>query len=126
MRKFKRLNVIKETDSDLVAGRLIEAGFEEVVEDNEIEAGFEEVVEGSEPEDLSRDDIKAQLDEAGIEYAKNAKTETLLEILEASKLGEQSATLLFKLEVCMIISLEEALKLDADATQDADAIRSLS
>ena len=88
MRKFKRLNVIKETDSDLVADRLIEAGFEEIVEDNEIEAGFEEVVEGSEPEELSRDEVKAQLDEAGIEYAKNAKTETLLEILEASKLGE--------------------------------------
>lgn len=75
MRKFKRLNVIKETDSDLVANRLIEAG-------------FEEIVEGNEPEELSRDDIKAQLDAAGIEYAKNAKTETLLEILEASKLGE--------------------------------------
>ena len=75
MRKFKRLNVIKETDNALVADRLIEAGFEEVVEDNR-------------SEDLSRDDIKAQLDAAGIEYAKNAKTETLLEILEASKLGE--------------------------------------
>lgn len=75
MRKFKRLNVIKETDNDLVADRLIEAGFEEVVEDNK-------------SEDLSRDDIKSQLDAAGIEYAKNAKTETLLEILEASKLGE--------------------------------------
>ncbi|HHG6294034.1 TPA: hypothetical protein ACPXF4_000203 [Streptococcus suis] len=75
MRKFKRLNVIKETNSDLVADRLIEAG-------------FEEIVEGNEPEELSRDDIKAQLDAAGIEYAKNAKTETLLEILEASKLGE--------------------------------------
>ena len=78
MRKFKRLNVIKETDSDLVADRLIEAGFEEVAGDID----FENV------EELSRDDIKAQLDEAGIEYAKNAKTETLLEILEASKLGE--------------------------------------
>lgn len=75
MRKFKRLNVIKETDSDLVAGRLIEAGFKEIVEDEE-------------PEGLSRDDIKNQLDAAGIEYAKSAKTETLLEILEASKLGE--------------------------------------
>ena len=78
MRKFKRLNVIKETDSDLVADRLIEAGFEEV-------AGG---IESENAEELSRDDIKAQLDEAGIEYAKNAKTETLLEILEASKLGE--------------------------------------
>jgi hypothetical protein len=78
MRKFKRLNVIKETDSDLVADRLIEAGFEEVAGDIE----FENV------EELSRDEIKAQLDESGIEYAKNAKTETLLEILEASKLGE--------------------------------------
>ena len=78
MRKFKRLNVIKETDSDLVADRLIEAGFEEVVED----------IESGNLEELSRDDIKAQLDAAGIEYAKNAKTETLLEILEASKLGE--------------------------------------
>lgn len=76
MRKFKRLNVIKETDSDLVADRLLEAGFEE------------EIVEDNEPEDLSRDDIKARLDTAGIEYAKNAKTETLLEILEASELGE--------------------------------------
>lgn len=78
MRKFKRLNVIKETDSDLVADRLIEAGFEEVAGD----------IESENVEELSRDDIKAQLDEAGIEYAKNAKTETLLEILEASKLGE--------------------------------------
>ncbi|MBL6538723.1 hypothetical protein JNG37_08230 [Streptococcus suis] len=75
MRKFKRLNVIKVTDNDLVADRLIEAGFEEIVEDKEQEG-------------LSRDDIKAQLDAAGIEYAKNAKTETLIEILEASKLGE--------------------------------------
>ena len=78
MRKFKRLNVIKETDSDLVADRLIEAGFEEVVED----------IESGNVEELSRDDIRSQLDAAGIEYAKNAKTETLLEILEASKLGE--------------------------------------
>ncbi|HET0217798.1 Uncharacterised protein [Streptococcus pneumoniae] len=75
MRKFKRLNVIKETDSDLVADRLLEEGFEEIMGDNE-------------PEGLSRDNIKAQLDAAGIEYAKSAKTETLLEILEASKLGE--------------------------------------
>ncbi|APD22380.1 TPA: hypothetical protein ACL3B1_001537 [Streptococcus pneumoniae] len=75
MRKFKRLNVIKETDSGLVADRLLEEGFEEIVGDNE-------------PEALSRDNIKAQLDAAGIEYAKNAKTEILLEILEASKPGE--------------------------------------
>ncbi|BDS58568.1 TPA: hypothetical protein VZI34_001914 [Streptococcus pneumoniae] len=75
MRKFKRLNVIKETDSDLVADRLLEEGFEEIMGDNE-------------PEGLSRDNIKAQLDAAGIEYAKNAKTEILLEILEASKPGE--------------------------------------
>lgn len=75
MRKFKRLNIIKETDSDLVADRLLEEGFEEIVDDNE-------------PEGLSRDDIKNQLDAAGIEYAKNAKTEILLEILEASKIGE--------------------------------------
>ena len=75
MRKFRRLNIIKETDSDLVADRLLEEGFEEIVDDNE-------------PEGLSRDDIKKQLDAAGIEYAKNAKTEILLEILEASKLGE--------------------------------------
>ena len=82
MRKFKLLNVIKETDSDLVAGRLIEAGFEEVAEEvaGDIESGN--------VEELSRDEVKAQLDAAGIEYAKNAKTETLLEILEASKLGE--------------------------------------
>ena len=78
MRKFKRLNVIKETDSDLVAGRLIEAGFEEIVGD----------IESENVKELSCDEVKAQLDEAGIEYAKNAKTETLLEILEASKLGE--------------------------------------
>ena len=78
MRKFKRLNVIKETDNDLVADRLIEAGFEEVAGD----------IESGNVEELSRDEVKAQLDEAGIEYAKNAKTETLLEILEASKLGE--------------------------------------
>ena len=82
MRKFKRLNVIRETDSELVAERLIEAGFEEIIE--EITGG----IESGNVEELSRDEVKAQLDAAGIEYAKNAKTETLLEILEASKLGE--------------------------------------
>ena len=82
MRKFKRLNVIKETDSDLVADRLIDVGFEEIVE--EIVGD----IESENVEELSRDEVKAQLDVAGIEYAKNAKTETLLEILEASKLGE--------------------------------------
>ena len=82
MRKFKRLNVIKETDSDLVADRLIEAGFEEVVEEVVGDIESENV------EESSRDEVKAQLDKAGIEYAKNAKTEVLLEILEASKLGE--------------------------------------
>ena len=86
MRKFKRLNVIKETDSDLVADRLIEAGFEEIVEEVVEEVAGD--IESENVEELSRDDIKAQLDAAGIEYAKNAKTETLLEILEASKLGE--------------------------------------
>ena len=86
MRKFKRLNVIKETDSDLVAGRLIEAGFEEIVEEVVEEVAGD--IESGNVEELSRDEVKAQLDEAGIEYAKNAKTETLLEILEASKLGE--------------------------------------
>ena len=78
MRKFKRLNVVKETDNDLIADQLIEAGFEEVAGD----------IESGNVEELSRDEIKAQLDAAGIEYAKNARTETLLEILEASKLGE--------------------------------------
>ena len=82
MRKFKRLNVIKETDNDLIVDRLIEAGFEEIVEE------VVDDVESGNVEELSRDDIKAQLDAAGIDYAKNAKTETLLEILEASKLGE--------------------------------------
>ena len=82
MRKFKRLNVIKETDNDLIVDRLIEAGFEEVAE----EVVWD--IESGNVEELSRDDIKAQLNAAGIEYAKNAKTETLLEILEASKLGE--------------------------------------
>ena len=86
MRKFKRLNVIKETDSDLIVDRLIEAGFEEIVEEVVEEVAGD--IESGNVEELSRDKVKAQLDEAGIEYAKNAKTETLLEILEASKLGE--------------------------------------
>ena len=47
MRKFKRLNVIKETDSDLIVDRLIEAGFEEVAGD----------IESENVEELSRDDI---------------------------------------------------------------------
>ena len=36
-----------------------------------------------EPVELSRDDIKAKLDELGIGYAKNAKTELLAELLAA-------------------------------------------
>ena len=49
MRKLKRLNVIKETDSDLVADRLIEAGFEEIVVD----------IKSENVKELSRDDGRA-------------------------------------------------------------------
>lgn len=76
MRRFQLLNVIKETDNEVVIDRLIAAGYTELDQEDNPET------------EMDREAIKAQLDAAGISYAKNAKTETLLEILEASKLGE--------------------------------------
>lgn len=39
----------------------------------------------NEPVELSRDELKAKLDELGVEYAKNAKTEILAELLAAQE-----------------------------------------
>lgn len=81
MRTFQLDNVVKKTDNEVKAKKYLALGFKEI--------GTEEGdFESENVEELSRDEVKAQLDEAGIEYAKNAKTETLLEILEASKLEE--------------------------------------
>lgn len=77
MRRFQLLNVVKETDNEVVIDRLIDAGYTELDQEQD-----------NPDTELDREAIKAQLDAAGISYAKNAKTETLLEILEASKLGE--------------------------------------
>ena len=48
MRKFKNLNVIRETDNEAIIGKLLEDGFEELEEEVKEEEVEEEEVEEEE------------------------------------------------------------------------------
>ena len=51
MRKFKNLNVIRETDNEAIIGKLLEDGFEELEEEVKEEEVEEEEVEEEEVEE---------------------------------------------------------------------------
>ena len=102
MRKFKLNNVIKETDNESKINKYLEMGFVEVGKDGkvlkddktddveELQAQIKELEEKNKEleesdksglEGLELSELKAIADVRGIEYAKNANADTMLELL---------------------------------------------
>lgn len=89
MRTFKLLNSVKKTDNQVKIDRLVAQGYEEVIEVKEEEVKEEEIKQ----EDIKNDkqevnleelelaELKELADERGIEYAKNANAEKMIELL---------------------------------------------
>ncbi len=81
MRTFKLDNVVKKTDNEVKAKKYLALGFEEIgIEETE----QQEQQEQTESIDLNKLDakgLKEVADDRGIEYAKNATKEQMLELL---------------------------------------------
>lgn len=81
MRTFQLDNVVKKTDNEVKAKKYLALGFEEIgIEETE----QKEQKEQTESIDLNKLDakgLKEVADERGIEYAKNATKEQMLELL---------------------------------------------
>lgn len=81
MRTFQLDNVVKKTDNEVKAKKYLALGFKEI--------GIEETEQPEQPEqtesiDLNKLDakgLKEVADDRGIEYAKNATKEQMLELL---------------------------------------------
>lgn len=78
MRTFQLDNVVKKTDNEVKANKYLALGFEEI--------GIEETKQQEQTEsiDLNKLDakgLKEVADDRGIEYAKNATKEQMLELL---------------------------------------------
>lgn len=78
MRTFQLDNVVKKTDNEVKASKYLALGFEEI--------GIEETEQQEQTEsiDLNKLDakgLKEVADDRGIEYAKNATKEQMLELL---------------------------------------------
>lgn len=79
MRTFQLDNVVKKTDNEVKAKKYLALGFKEI--------GIEETEQQEQTEsiDLNKLDakgLKEVADDRGIEYAKNATKEQMLELLE--------------------------------------------
>lgn len=82
MRTFKLLNSVKKTDNQVKIDRLLAQGYKEITEKEENEQ--EDVKEDKQQvnlEELELAELKELADERGIEYAKNANVEKMLELL---------------------------------------------
>lgn len=78
MRTFQLDNVVKKTDNEVKANKYLALGFEEI--------GIEETEQQEQTEsiDLNKLDakgLKEVADDRGVEYAKNATKEQMLELL---------------------------------------------
>ena len=83
MRTFKLLNSVKKTDNQVKIDRLKAQGYEEVIETKE-EIKQEYIKDDKQEvklEELELAELKELADERGIEYAKNANAEKMLELL---------------------------------------------
>ena len=84
MRTFKLLNSVKKTDNQVKIDRLVAQGYEEVIEVKEEEIKQEDIKNDKQEvnlEELELAELKELADERGIEYAKNANAEKMLELL---------------------------------------------
>lgn len=81
MRTFQLDNVVKKTDNEVKAKKYLALGFKEI--------GIEETEQQEQPEqnesidlkELDAKGLKEVADDRGIEYAKNATKEQMLELL---------------------------------------------
>lgn len=84
MRTFKLLNSVKKTDNQVKIDRLVAQGYEEVIEVKEEEIKQEDIKNDKQEvnlEELELAELKELADERGIEYAKNANAEKMIELL---------------------------------------------
>lgn len=83
MRTFKLLNSVKKTDNQVKIDRLVAQGYEEVIEVKEeiIQEDIKNDKQEVNLEELELAELKELADERGIEYAKNANVEKMLELL---------------------------------------------
>ncbi|TWK08601.1 hypothetical protein CHCC20442_4314 [Bacillus licheniformis] len=79
MRTFKRANVIKQTDNESKIQKYLELGYKELTSQPK-EKG--EAPKEPDYEDMELSELKKLADERGIEYAKNASTEKMVDLLK--------------------------------------------
>lgn len=84
MRTFQLDNVVKKTDNEVKANKYLALGFTEIGVEETKQPEQQEEQEQTESIDLNKLDakgLKEIADERGIEYAKNATKEQMLELL---------------------------------------------
>lgn len=78
MRTFQLDNVVKKTDNEVKAKKYLALGFKEIGIE---EAEQQEQTESIDLNELDAKGLKEVADDRGIEYAKNATKEQMLELL---------------------------------------------
>lgn len=78
MRTFQLDNVVKKTDNEVKANKYLALGFKEIGIE---EAEQQEQTESIDLNELDAKGLKEVADDRGIEYAKNATKEQMLELL---------------------------------------------
>lgn len=82
MRTFQLDNVVKKTDNEVKAKKYLALGFEEIgIEETEQQEQQQEQTESIDLNKLDAKGLKEVADDRGIEYAKNATKEQMLELL---------------------------------------------
>jgi len=81
MRTFQLDNVVKKTDSEVKANKYLALGFTEIGVEETKQPEQQEQTESIDLNKLDAKGLKEVADERGIEYAKNATKEQMLELL---------------------------------------------
>jgi len=81
MRTFQLDNVVKKTDNEVKANKYLALGFKEIGIEETEQPEQQEQTESIDLNKLDAKGLKEVADERGIEYAKNATKEQMLELL---------------------------------------------
>lgn len=81
MRTFRLDNVVKKTDNEVKAKKYLALGFEEIGIEETKQPEQQEQTESINLNKLDAKGLKEVADDRGIEYAKNATKEQMLELL---------------------------------------------
>lgn len=81
MRTFQLDNVVKKTDNEVKAKKYLALGFEEIGIEETEQQEQQEQTESINLNKLDAKGLKEVADDRGIEYAKNATKEQMLELL---------------------------------------------